>query len=64
MDKIEVIFDYTHFSFDNIDDAIQFYKLCKKSYGLNKLNVLGEKKTLMLSMVYRQENEDEEKEDD
>lgn len=62
MDKIEVIFDYTHFNFDNIDDAIQFYNLCTKSYDFDKVNYLGEKKTLMLSMVHRvnKENTDEE----
>lgn len=53
MDKIEVAFDYMHFKFDNIEDAIQFYNLCTKSYDFDKVNYFGEKKSLMLSMVHR-----------
>lgn len=40
MNKIEVLFQYYHFYFDNIEEAKQLYDLILKSYQWDKSDVL------------------------
>ena len=61
MNKIEVVFMYHHFEFDNIEEAKQLYDLLNKSYDWNKETIGGKVLLLNVTKDFKQGGDDDDK---